>query len=276
MTRVAAVQVAPRPLDPEWNLALVIERIHAAASLGAQVAVFPECVLSGYMLSAQEARSVAQPADGPHTGALAEACAEAGLQAAVVGTLEAVPGDRIYNTALVVGPGGLISRYRKTHLPHLGVDRFLAPGERLEPPLQLPVGRVGVLICYDLRLPEPARVLALGGAQVILVSTAWPASAQLYPEFVAQTRAAENGLYLVAANRCDEERGTRFLGASLICGPNGECLALAGEEETILCVDLDLDRSDDKARIQIPGEYELHLFKDRRPELYAQLASGEL
>ncbi len=190
----------------------------------------------------------------------------------MVGILEIDDRGRIYNTALVTGPDGILGRYRKTHLPHLGIDRFINSGEELLPPLKTPIGRVGTLICYDLRFPEPCRSLALMGAQIVLISTTWPSAATLYPDFVARTRAAENGVYLVASNRIGDERGALYLGHSLIIGPDGEVLAQAGgEEETILYADIDPSLSDQKQRVFIAGEYELDIFNDRRPKLYGEI-----
>jgi predicted amidohydrolase len=92
---------------------------------------------------------------------------------------------------------------------------------------------------------------------------------------VARTRAAENGVFLVAADHVGEERGRSYLGRSLIVGPDGEILAEAGtSEETLLIADVDLRRSDEKRRVFVPGEYEINLFADRRPELYAVI-TGE-
>jgi predicted amidohydrolase len=109
---------------------------------------------------------------------------------------------------------------------------------------------------------------------MILLSTAWPQAASLYPEFIVSTRAAENHIYVVAANRVGVERGTTYLGRSIIADPNGQVLAEAGpSEETILYAAIDPARSDAKHRIFEPGEYELDLFNDRRPELYSPLAS---
>lgn len=273
MPRYAAVQMEPILLDPEANLEKIINLIHEASKRGAQIAIFPECAVTGYALSAEEAAAVAEPIPGPQTQRMSDACREAGLTAVVVGTIEKDEHDRLFNTAALVGPDGLIARYRKTHLPYLGVDRYLAAGDTLPGPFETSVGRLGMLICYDLRFPEPIRILALAGAQVILLPTAWPRTATLYPEFMAQSRAAENGLYLIAANRVGEERGTHYLGRSVIVGPDGEMLVEArAEGEEILCVEIDPARSNHKQRIFVPGEYELNLFGDRRPELYQTLS----
>ena len=275
MPHYAAVQMEPILLDPEANIEKIISLIHQVSKRGAQIAVFPECAVTGYALSAEEAAAIAEPVPGPRTDILSVACREAGLVAVVVGTIEKDEYDRLFNTAALVGPDGLIARYRKTHLPYLGVDRFLAAGDTLPGPSETSAGRLGLLICYDLRFPEPIRVLALAGAQVILLPTAWPRAATLYPEFIAQSRAAENGLYLIAANRVGEERGTHYLGRSVIVGLDGEIMAEASAEgEEILYVEIDPAQSDRKHRIFVPGEYELDLFNDRRPELYHSLTSS--
>ena len=276
MPRFAAVQMKSKLLDTEANLEKIISLTHEASALGAEIAVFPECAITGYSLSAEEASAISEPIPGPHTQRLSDACREAALTAIMVGTLEKDEQGRVFNSAALVGPDGLIASYRKTHLPYLGVDRYLAAGDTLPGPWDTSAGRVGMLICYDIRFPEPARVLSLAGAQVVLLSTAWPSAATLYPEFMAQTRAAENSVFLVAANRVGEERGTSFLGRSMIIGPDGKMLAEAGmESEEILCVDIEPSKSDRKQRIFIPGEYELYLFKDRRPNLYHSLTTKQ-
>jgi len=271
MERVAAVQMRPELLQAEKNLQSILFNFEEAVTAGAKLVVFPECALSGYNLSLEEAQTVAEGIPGHLSERLVQACQQ--LDATImVGILERDDSGQIFNTALITGPDGILSRYRKTHLPYLGIDRFLSSGDELLPPLNTPVGRVGTLICYDLRFPEPCRALALMGAQMVLVSTAWPSASTLYPDFVARTRAAENGIFLVAANRIGEERGARFLGHSLIIGPDGDVLAQAGgEEETILYADIDPSLSDQKQRVFIVGEYELDIFNDRRPKLYGEI-----
>ncbi len=272
MPRFAAIQMQPALMDPAANLAKVTSSIREAHARGAQIAAFPECALTGYALSAEESIAIAERIPGPRTEQLTHVCHEVDMLA-VVGTIEADEEGRCFNSAVLIGPRGVIGRYRKTHLPFLGVDRYLAAGDSLGPPVVTAAGRLGMLICYDLRFPEPARVLALANAQVLILPTAWPASARLYPEFMARARAAENGFYLVAANRIGEERGTHYLGRSLIVGPDGEVLAEAApDREEMLIAEVDLGRSDVKKRVFLPGEYELDLFSDRRPELYAALA----
>jgi predicted amidohydrolase len=271
MTKLAAIQMRSTPLDIQGNVASVLSHMQAAAEAGVRLAVFPECILTGYMLNADQVAVAAQRSDGEAARTLAQACARHSLWIAI-GTIERTPQGGLANAAWLMGPDGLQASYHKTHLPFLGVDRYLPPGETLQPPVDLGYGRFGLLICYDLRLPEPSRCLALEGAQAILLPTAWPDSASFYPDFMAQTRAAENGIALVAANRVGSEAGNRYLGHSMIIGQDGEKLAEAdGESESMLTADIDLARSSEKRRIFSPDEYELDLFGDRRPELYQRL-----
>jgi predicted amidohydrolase len=272
MLKFTAIQMEPTILEPERNLEKVIDLISQASSLGTQVMVFPECTLTGYVLSLEEAEALSEPIPGPATERILEACRQTGSYVAI-GMLEKGHKGDVFNTAVLIGSNGILGKYRKTHLPFLGIDRFLSPGTSINGPFDTPIGKVGLLICYDLRFPEPIRVLALKGAHVVLLSTAWPQTATLYPEFVAQSRSSENSLYIVAANRIGEERGTRYLGRSVITGPNGEKLAEgSNNKEEMITAEIDPSRSDDKQRIFKAGEFELDLFEDRRPELYRPLS----
>ncbi len=272
MPRVAAVQMQPELLDVRSNLARILDHTRQAAAREARLIVFPEIALSGYVVTPDEADALAQPIPGPATQAVTQACDEDDVHV-VMGLLERDVDGTLFNTAVLLGPKGLLARYRKTHLPLLGVDRYLAAGDALVPPVATPAGRVGMLICYDLRFPEPCRVLALLGAQVIALPTAWPAAGTLYPEFITRSRAAENRVYLVAANRCGEERGTHYLGRSVIVAPDGEILAEGSPEgEQTLFAEIDPARSDVKRLVFAAGEYELDMWGDRRPELYGTIA----
>lgn len=104
MPRFAAVQLESRPLDPERNLENVTNCLREAASSGAELVVFPECILTGYILTAEEAEEVAEPIPGPRTNALVAACRREGVLG-VVGTIERDVHGQCYNSAVLLGPG---------------------------------------------------------------------------------------------------------------------------------------------------------------------------
>jgi predicted amidohydrolase len=188
---------------------------------------------------------------------------------AVVGFVEA-DGERIYNTAALLEPGVSPRFYRKSHLPELGVDKFVDRGDALDV-FDTRHGRVGIHICYDLRFPEPSRVLTLDGAEIIVLPTNWPEGAEASAEHVAIARAAENRVFMVTCNRVGEENGFRFIGRSKIVGPAGDVLAAAGSGSEVLIADIDPSQARIKRNVRIPGRYETEVIESRRPELYGAI-----
>jgi len=267
--RVAVAQTEPRLKENDRNLDGCIAALEQAAAERAQLLVLPECAMSGYMFdSAEEAQPFAEEVPGPSTQALERECRRLGIHA-VCGLLER-DGDTLRNTAALVGPSGLIGTYRKTHLPFLGVDRFVRAGDELEV-FDTPIGRIGIQICYDLRFPEVTRTLALRGADLVAHPTNFPLAATPQTEFVTRARATENRVYLLTANRIGKERSAEFCGASQIVDPHGERLTEAGSDaEALLVAEVDLERARNKNFV-VPGEYEIYLFEHRRPELYGAL-----
>jgi predicted amidohydrolase len=266
---VAAAQIEPKLAEPERNLEACLARLEEAAAAGAELLVLPECAIPGYMFeSAEEALPFAEEIPGPSSEVLERESRRLGMHI-VCGLLER-DGDTLRNAAVLVGPDGLVGTYRKTHLPFLGVDRFVVPGDELNV-YDTPLGRIGVEICYDLRFPEVTRTLALKGADIVAHPTNFPIAAKVQTELITVARAAENRIYLLTANRVGKERSGEFCGWSQIVDPYGTRLAEAGEtEEALLVGDVDVEKARDKDYI-IPGEYELYLFGHRRPELYGAL-----
>ena len=267
--RAAVAQIDPKLAEVDRNLESCVTQLEEAASQGAQLLVLPECAITGYMFdSPEEALPFAEEIPGPSTEVLERECRRLGMHA-VCGMLER-DGDELHNSAILIGPDGLIGTYRKTHLPFLGVDRFVVPGDEFAV-YDTALGRIGVEICYDLRFPEVTRTLALKGADIVAHPTNFPLAARPQTEFITRARAAENRVYLLTSNRVGKERSAEFCGWSQIVDPHGARLAEAdGEEETLLIADVDVERARDKDFV-IPGEYELYLFGHRRPDLYAAL-----
>ena len=268
----AAVQTDPQLADVEGNLATILAGIGRAAGAagGVDLAVLPECALSGYGFgSREEGLDVAQTVPGPATEAVAAACAEHDT-VVVFGLLERA-GDRLFNSAAVVGPGGVLGVYRKCHLPFLGVDRFVDPGDRGYPVFDTPAGRLGVLICYDLSFPEATRSLKLDGAQVLCVPTNWPEAAEVSCVHSPPVRAQENHLHLVVCDRVGTEAGFTFRGESRVVDCSGRTLDALGREPGVARAELDPARSDENRIVHVAGEYELDRLGHRRPDTYGRL-----
>jgi predicted amidohydrolase len=271
---IAAVQMDPKIMANRGNLEKILSRARSAAANGADLVVFPECALTGYMFaSREEALGSMEPIPGPSTRALADCCRETGIHL-VVGLLE-MDGDRCYNAAVLLGPDGLLGKYRKNHLPFLGVDRFIDRGNEPFRVYETPIGNVGIHICYDCNFPESARVMALQGADILALPTNWPNGRGNIARYVVNARALENKVHVVAVDRVGKERGAEFLGRSKIANAWGDTLAEgSSNNEEILYAEVSLFEARQKHIIIKAGEFELDYIQDRRPELYGKIAEA--
>jgi predicted amidohydrolase len=270
--KIAGVQMEPRLLDRERNLQRCLDFARTAAAEGARLIVFPECALTGYVFhSLEEAMPAFEPIPGPSTERIAGACRELNVHV-VLGLLEA-DGDRHYNAAVLIGPEGLAGTYRKVHLPYLGIDRFLDGGDSAPVVFDTDIARIGIGICYDAMFPEHARVLALQGADILALPTNWPQRRESIPEHVIPARAMENRIFVAAVNRVGRERGTRFIGHSVIAHcAQGAALAAGGpDEETIIYAEIDPALARQKRVVIARGEFEFDVLRDRRPGLYGAI-----
>ena len=270
--RVAAAQYEPRVGDVEGNRAEAVRWATDAAQRGAGLIVLPELASSGYVFADEdEASRTAEPVDGPAVTALHEVCARHGCHIAV--GLNERDGECRHNSAVLIGPGGPLATYRKLHLFYNEKSWFEAGAEL--PIVDTPIGRIGMIICFDLWFPEPARALALAGADIIAVPTNWVASFKstvwddrgyCQGDYVAMATAAQNGVVMVCADRIGVERDVQFLGASIIVGPAGWPLAGPASKDTaeLLLADVDLDDVA-RARQRTPRN---NFFEDRRPDAY--------
>jgi len=269
--KIAGVQMDVSLGEVDKNLSRITQGMREAAAGGAELAIFPECALTGYCFdSRQQAASHAEPENGPKQQVLARLCEELNLFA-IVGYLEA-DGDQLYNAAALLGPRGLVGTYRKIHLPFVGVDRFTDYGNRPFAVDAIPGLNVGMNICYDAGFPEAARSLALQGADLIALPTNWPPGAECMSPAAISTRALENKVYYAAVNRVGTEEGVQFIGRSCICGPDGAVIDSADPtEEKILWADIDIARTREKWIIREQDVHEIDRFADRRPEFYTTL-----
>jgi predicted amidohydrolase len=267
-TTIACVQMDVEIGNVEANRRNIVQRIRTAAEGAAQLVIFPECALTGYCFdSLEDAVPFAERIDGPSSEAIAEACRETGAYS-VAGFIER-DGYNFYNSAMLVGPDGVIGSYRKVHLPFLGVDRFLTSGDAPFRVFDLPFGRVGLNICYDASFPEAARALKLLGAELIILPTNWPTGAWRTAEFIINSRACENHVNFAAVNRVGIERGWQFIGRSKVVDFNGDTLGEASREnEETLILEVDLQEANKNKIVNVAGSYEIDRLADRRPEFY--------
>jgi len=269
--RVAACQIDPQLGEVDRNLERIERAVADAAAAGVALAVLPECAVTGYAFaSVDEAMPVARRASAIAADRLAELATKHRMTV-ICGSLES-EGGAVYNVAHLVTPDGRRFHYRKTHLPFLGVDRFTTPGGDAPSVIDIDGVRVGVLICYDLRFPEAARICALDGADLIALPTNWPVGVEFHPGLFAPARAAENHCYVLAADRVGTERGTTFLGRSLLVDFDGNRVTVASDtEEELLVGEIDTDAARATHVRARPGEHEWDTIADRRPGLYERL-----
>lgn len=265
--KLALWQTVGFPGNVAANLAALQSVANAAATAGAELLVCPECWLCGYHIG-DKVTALAESADGASAQRIA-AIARAHHIAIAYGYAERDPGSaRLYNAVQVLGPdGGVLSRYRKTHL--FGADERAAycPGDRFEPPFDFGGFKVGVLICYDVEYPEAVRSLALMGAELILVPTALTDEYAAVPGFLVPARSIESQVYVAYCNHCGVENGLRFLGGSCLTGIDGQALAAAGSGEALIIGEISRAAQQAAARI-----YPYRA--DRRPELYTRVTAG--
>ena len=179
--QIAGVQMDIKIMEPELNLENMEQAIRETTSNGAELTIFPECAVTGYCFSSlEEAMPWGESIPGASTEFMTRVCAET-KSYVVYGTLEKV-NDKLFNACVLVGPDGVIGSYRKIHLPFLGIDRFTTPGDRPFEVYDLGKIKVGMNICYDGSFPESSRIMALDGADLVVLPTNWPPGAETFPK----------------------------------------------------------------------------------------------
>ena len=275
-TVIAVAQLALAVAEPDANRQAARAAIAAAAGADARLVVLPELSDSGYVFSgAGEARSLASPAAGGDTLREWQSVARRHDLVVAGGFCELGPDEKLYNSAAIVDASGTRAVYRKAHLWDAEKTIF-TPGDGAPPVVQLPFGRVGLLICYDLEFPEWVRLAALSGADLIAAPVNWAASGSPAPPgersgevVAAQAAAASNGVFIAVADRCRSERGVDWLGGSVIVRRSGYPAAgpVCENRAAVLTAAINLPQARNK-RI---GELN-DLFSDRRPDLYSGVA----
>jgi len=270
MLGIAAV-AQPFGRDLDAAFARVEATLAQARAQGARLVVFPECALGGYLrepLDGEEPAPDLPPALAPDGEEIARLIRLAGDTVVVIGyTEDGAHGP--YTSAVCVSGEGVLGHQRKVHLPP--AERFAySPGERFAA-FDTPVGRLGMLLCYDKLFPEAARALALDGAQLIACPAAWPVDRrdpasdrqQRHFSLMAAARAVENQVVWVSANQTGAWGAVEFLGHAQVVDPEGVTVASTGGAPGVAVAHVDVAGSIEDLRMHID-----HL-GDRRPAAYA-------
>ena len=276
---IAAVAApAGRALEPAFaDMALTLARARAR---GASLVVFPECALGGYpgKVPGYEENPASPPLirlDGPE---IAQLVRLAGPTVVCVGFSEEAPGGP-YSSAVCLNGDGVLGQHRKVHLPP-GEVGIYEPGAGFAA-FDTPVGRLGMLICYDKVFPESARALADDGAEIITCMAAWPVCRvnparrlardrqTLHFDLIDRTRAIENQVVWVSANQTGTLGDLRFLGHAKVVDPEGRVLAHTGPRPGMATA-----RIDARGAVAASRAVLSHL-GDRRPAAYGARAAAD-
>ena len=265
--RIALAQINSKRQNKKENLQKIEEFTKKARNQAADLIVFPELSLTGYVMK-DEVYEQAETIPGPSSRTIESISRKNGI-AIVFGMPELSKKAKatIFNTAVLVGTRGLIGKYRKMYLPTHSVfeeKRYFRPGYQTAT-FNTALGNIGLCICYDLFFPEVCRLTRLRGAQLIVVISASPAVRKNYFEVLTTARALENTAFLAYVNRVGVEDGLQFWGGSRLIGPTGDLLAIAkyDQEDLVVC---DLNYNDIRT-----AEPSIPTLRDLRPELFDEL-----
>ena len=259
-------QTGPKVGNKQRNLKQISEQASKARKKNVDLLIFPELQLTGYTMR-DEVYHLAEPILGPSTRKVEAMAREHGVHVVFGMPEESEVKGVIHNTAVFVGPKGLIGRYRKIHLPTHSVfeeRRYYRPGQEASV-FKTDIGTIGLSICYDLYFPELTRLLTLKGAQLIICISASPGLRRRFFEGFSLSRAMENAVYLAYVNRVGIEDGNQFWGGSRVIAPNGSILVQCKyDEEDYQPCKVDLNEVS-RSRAFIPT------IKDLDPQLFDQL-----
>jgi predicted amidohydrolase len=261
---VALAQISCKVGDKKHNINVMKKNIKRAKEKGANLVIFPELSLTGY-LNRDLAYELAEPIPGSSINSLEEIAEKESIHI-VFGMPEQSEKAHavLYNTAVLLGPDGLIGKYRKTHLPTHSVfeeKRYFRLGYEA-PVFETEIGKMGLTVCYDMFFPEISRLLRLKGSKLIICISASPAVRSRFFEVFTAARALENTVFLAYVNLVGVENGLQFWGGSRIIAPDGSILAKAKYDEEDLVTGT-IDYADlERVEAFVPT------LRDLRPELF--------
>ncbi len=263
--KVAAVQFEPAMFEKQRNIARLLELCEQAAAAGAKLLVTPEMGTTGYCwFDRAEVAPFVEKIPGPTTDRFA-ALARRHDCFIVLGLPEVDEDGIFFNSAVLIGPDGVVGRHRKTH-PYISEPKWAAPGDLHNQVFETKIGRIALLICMDIHFLETARLMALGGADVICHISNWLAERTPAPYWIS--RAFENGCYVIESNQWGLERTVQFSGGSCVIAPDGSVIAVRDNGDGFVLADINLDVASGRRVLGEP------VFAQRRPELYPELLTN--
>lgn len=265
--KVALAQISCKRGDKAENIRKIESRVTKAKQQGADLVIFPELSLTGYTMRDQ-IYELAETIPGHSTTVLERLAKKTGTYI-VFGMPELSEKTQatVYNAAVLVGPDGFVGKYRKMYLPTHSVfeeKRYFRPGYQTGV-FETELGKIGLIICYDIFFPEVSRLTRLEGAQLIVCISASPATRRTFFETLTAARAIENTAFLAYVNLVGIEDGLQFWGGSRLVGPNGKTLVQAKYDEEDMVVG-EINYADIRAT-----ETFVPILKDLRPELFDKL-----
>ena len=216
---VAAVQFEPTMFEKDYNIKRLLQLVEEAAINGAQLITVPEMATTGYCwYNREEVEPYVEPIPGTTTSKFEQLASKYNCYI-VIGMPEVdVETDLYYNSAVLIGPKGIIGVHRKTH-PYISEPKWATSGDLGHQVYDTPIGKIGLLICMDIHYVETARIMGVQNVDVICHISNWLAERTPAPYWI--TRAYENDAYLIESNRWGLERGVQFSGGSCIINPDG-------------------------------------------------------
>ena len=264
---VALAQINCKVGDKKYNIEKMVKQIKKAKKKDADLVIFPELSLTGYVVR-DLIYELAEPIRGSSTRLLEEVAKKEGVYI-VFGMIERSEKAHavLYNTAVLLGPEGFVGKYQKMHLPTHSVfeeKRYFRPGYQA-PVFDTDIGKVGLMICYDVFFPEVTRMLRLNGSQLTVCISASPAVRRKFFEVLTVARAMENTMYFAYVNLVGIEDGLQFWGGSRLIAPTGSIVSQAKYDEEDQ-VTAKLDYADLKRT-----ETFVPTLRDLRPEFFETL-----
>lgn len=266
--RTAAVQTLARLGDFDYNIALATKYVEDAVRQGAELVVFPECMDTGYLFdSPAHCRSLAETlTDGPFIKALSALARKYAIYIAS-GITEWDPAkEKIFNSGIMFDRKGEVACHYQKQFLATHDQNWFSFGERGCPVVDTDLGRIGLLICFDGRIPEIFRSMTMQGAEVIVDMANFFAMDQA--DMWGPARSYENGVWLVAATKAGYERSIYYPGGSMIVDPKGRVLSKVPYDIHGMAIsDIDLDAAADKSIYSTNDK-----IADRRPDTYGIMA----